>query len=79
MIGDLEQQSKRHIKEINSLHETYIGFKSSATELKTRIQIYKQDNETAVEAQRDAKKEIMRLTFENDEMREKLNYMERRF
>lgn len=37
LIGDLEQQSKRHIKEVNSLHETYIGFKSSASELKTRI------------------------------------------
>lgn len=67
------------MKEVKSLHENYMGFKSQAAELKTRIQIYQSDNESALLAQRDCKKENVRLTFANDELIEKLHYMERRF
>jgi len=28
LIGDLESQSKRHMKEVNLVHEQYMGFKS---------------------------------------------------
>jgi len=45
LIGELEAQSKRHMKEVNSLHEHYMGFKSQAAEFKTRIQIYQNENE----------------------------------
>jgi cell division septum initiation protein DivIVA len=67
------------MKEVNQLHEHYMGFKSQAAELKTRIQIYQSDNELAEQGQRSAKKEVMRLTYQNDELIEKLQYMERRF
>lgn len=43
MIGEIETLSKKHIREINELHDHYMGFKSSAAELKTRVNIYKQD------------------------------------
>jgi len=43
LIGDLEAQSKKHIKETNGLHEHYMGFKSSAAEMKSKISIYKAD------------------------------------
>lgn len=45
LIAELESQSKRHMKEVNEIHEQYMGYKSQAAELKTRIQIYQTDNE----------------------------------
>ena len=59
----METQSRKHIKETNELHEHYMGFKSSAAELKTRVQIYKADQEKALQGEREAKKEVVRLTF----------------
>ena len=79
LIGDLEQQSKRHIKEVNLVHEQYMGFKSQAAELKSRVSIYQQDCERALQGEREAKKEVVRLTFENDELVEKLKFMESKF
>lgn len=67
LIGDLEAQSKKHIKETNGLHEHYMGFKSSAAEMKSKISIYKSDQEAAIQSEREAKKEVLRLTFQNDE------------
>lgn len=43
LINELEATSKKHIRELNELHEHYMGFKSSAAELKTRVGIYKED------------------------------------
>ena len=51
------------MKEVNEIHEQYMGYKSQAAELKTRIQIYQTDNEQAVNQQRESKKEVVRLTF----------------
>ena len=56
-----------------------MGFKSQAAELKSRVTIYQQDQERALQAERDAKKEVLRLTFENDELVEKLKFMESKF
>lgn len=67
------------MKEVNEIHEQYMGYKSTAAELKTRIQIYQSDNEQAISQQRESKKEVVRLTFQNDELSEKLRYVERRF
>ena len=58
------------MKEVNDLHEHYMGFKSSAAELKTRVNIYKTDQEKAILGERNAKKEVVRLTFNNDELQE---------
>jgi hypothetical protein len=41
LINELESNSKKHIRDVNDLHEHYMGFKSSAAELKTRVSIYK--------------------------------------
>ena len=42
-INELEAQSKRHIKEINEIHDQYVNFKSQAAELQTRVSIYQAD------------------------------------
>jgi hypothetical protein len=56
-----------------------MGFKSSAAELKTRVNIYKQDQEKAIQGEREAKKEVIRLNFSNDELLEKVHHFERKF
>jgi len=43
MISEIEAQSRKHMKEINEMHEHCMGFKSQATELKSRIGTYKSD------------------------------------
>ena len=42
-IKELEAQSKRHMKEINEIHDQYVNFKSQAAELQTRVSIYQAD------------------------------------
>lgn len=79
LISELEQQSKRHMKEISQLHEDSMIQKSQAAEFKTRVHIYQTDHEQAMLCQREAKKEVMRLTFANDELTEKLQHLEKRF
>jgi len=56
-----------------------MGYKSNAAELQQRIDIYKRDYEQANFAARDSKKEVVRLTFENDEMHEKARFLERKY
>lgn len=79
LILDLEAQSKKHIKSTNELNEQYMNFKSSAAEMKSKISIYKSDQEAAIQGEREAKKEVLRLTFLNDEFLEKIHYLESKF
>lgn len=67
------------MKEVNSVHEQYMGFKSQAAELKARVNIYQQDQEQALQAEREAKKELLKITFANDGLIEKLKFMESKF
>jgi chromosome segregation ATPase len=67
------------MKEVKQLHEQYMGHKSQAHELKTRVQLYQQENEQAVKDCRDKKKECVRLTFQNDELVERVSFLEQRF
>ncbi len=76
LIKEFEDESKKHIKEINDLHEYYRGYKSASFELEQRIQNYKNDYEKAVKGEREAKKEVVRLTLENDELAEKAQYLD---
>lgn len=79
LLSELEAQSKRHISEVNKLHEEYMGYKSQAAELKTRCQMYQQDHDQTFQEQRDTKKAVLRLTFQNDELTEKLKHMDFKF
>jgi hypothetical protein len=79
LIKEFEDESKKHIKEINEIHEYYRGFKSSSLELEQRIKMYKQDYENAVKAEREAQKGIVKLSLENDELREKCGFLERKY
>jgi SMC interacting uncharacterized protein involved in chromosome segregation len=38
LILEFEEQSKKHIRELNEVHEQYRGYKSSSIELEGRIQ-----------------------------------------
>jgi chromosome segregation ATPase len=67
------------MKEVNEMHEHYMGFKSQAAELKSRIGTYKIDSEKAIAEARECKRENLRLTYHNDELIEKVNYLESKF
>ncbi len=43
MILEFEDSSKKHIRELNEVHEQYRGYKSTSLELEQRIQTYKHD------------------------------------
>ena len=79
MIIEFEEDSKKHIKEINDIHENYRGYKSSCIELEQRIRTYKNDYERAIEGEREAKKENVRLRLEFDELVEKAHFMEQKY
>jgi hypothetical protein len=48
LLGELEQQSKRHMREVGELHDHYIGYKSKAAELQARVQMYQADQQAAL-------------------------------
>lgn len=79
LILEFEEESKKHIRELNEVHEQYRGYKSSSIELEQRIKQYKADATKAQEGERAAKKEAHRLRLENDEAREKLRFIEQRY
>ena len=76
MIIEFEEMSKKHIQEINDIHESYRGFKTSSIELEQRIRVYKNDYDKAVLAEREAKRENVKIRLEYDELNEKANFME---
>ena len=55
LIIEFEEESKKHIRELNSVHEQYRGYKSSAVELEQRIGQYKGDTQRAIEGERQAR------------------------
>ena len=79
LIKEIEDESKKHIKEINEVHEYYRGYKNSSKELEERIKHYKSDAERALNAEREAKKEVVRINLEYDEVVEKANYYEAKY
>ena len=79
LIEEIENKSKKYLKEISQIHENYRGIQNSSAEMETRIQMYKADYEKATQAERLAKKEVLRLTFQNDELTERHKYMERKY
>lgn len=79
LIREFEDESKKHIKEVSELHEQCRMYKGSSQELEQRIKHYKSDYDRAVQAEREAKKEVVRVTLENDEIREKAKFLEQRY
>ena len=47
LIYEFEEASKKHIRELNDVHEQYRGYKSNSIELEQRIAQYKRDMERA--------------------------------
>ena len=79
LIKEFEDESKRHIKEINEVHNSYRGYKSKASEFEQRIEQFKKDAQKAAAGERQAKKDLKQITFEADELAEKLNYLELKY
>ena len=52
---------------------------STAAEAEARLNMYKQDWEKATQAERTARQEVLKLTFQNDEYVERHKYMERKY
>lgn len=65
---EFEVESKKHIRELNEVHEQYRGYKSTSIELEQRISQYKGDAQKALDAERGSKKELHKLRLENDEL-----------
>ena len=68
LIGELETESKKHITKVAELHEHYMGFKSETAELQALVNIYKAEQERALSAEREARKEVSRFTYANYEL-----------
>jgi len=79
LIKEFEDESKRHISEMSDTHEQYRGYKTKAQELEQRIEKYKAEALTAQKSERKAKRELVQLTFENDEIDEKCQYLEQKY
>eukprot|EP00347_Sterkiella_histriomuscorum_P003379 403364524 len=79
LILEFEEESKKHIRELNEVHEQYRGYKTTSMELEQRIQSYKADQQKAMQGEREAKKEVHRLRLENDELMEKVRFMDHRY
>lgn len=79
LILEFEEESKKHIRELNEVHEQYRGYKTTSMELEQRIQQYKMDQQKALQGEREAKKEVHRLRLENDEMMERVRFMDQRY
>ena len=43
MIKDLEDESKRHINEVNQIHDQYRVHKARVSELELRVENYKKE------------------------------------
>jgi hypothetical protein len=78
-INEIEDISKRHINEIATVHEKYRGFKSKATELQARIEKHHREAQSAVQAERATKQQLVHLTFANDEAEERCDYLESKY
>lgn len=59
LIKEFEDESKKHIKEVNEIHEHYRTYKTRAKELEQRIDQYKSDCQMAQKSERLAKKELV--------------------
>jgi chromosome segregation ATPase len=79
MIREFEEESKRHIKEVNDVHFQYRGYKTKAQELDQRIEQFKKEAQRAAASERKAVKSAKQLTFQCDELDEKLMYMEQKY
>lgn len=79
MIVEFEEASKKHIRELNDVHEQNRGYKSSSLDLEQRIQHYKNEAQKAQNSEREAKKEVHKLRLENDELKEKSRFFEQRY
>ena len=47
--------------------------------MEARLNMYKSDWEKATQAERTARQEVLKLTFQNDELTERHKYMERKY
>ena len=52
LIKEFVEECKRHIKEVNEIHEHYRGYKTRAQELEQRIEQYIKDCQYAQRAER---------------------------
>jgi len=79
LLREIEEKSKKHIREIAELHDQYLPYKNSAIELESRIKHYKNDYDKSVKSEREARKELVRVNLENDELKEKVRYIEGKY
>lgn len=79
LIKEFEDESKRHISEMSDTHEQYRGYKTKAQELEQRIQKYQQEALEAQKEERKARRELVQMTFDNDEIDEKCQYLEQKY
>lgn len=79
LIIEFEEESKKHIRELNDVHEQYRGYKSASLEMEQRVMHYNQEAQKAMNQERESKRDAHRLRLENDELREKARFLEERY
>ena len=48
LIIEFEEESKKHIRELNDVHEQYRGYKSASLEMEQRVMHYNQEAQKAM-------------------------------
>jgi len=61
------------------VHEQYRNYQHSSKDMEERVQQYRSDWQRALDGERGAKKETMGLRLENDELVERINYLEQKY
>ena len=67
LLFELEEQSKKHINDVNGLHDYYRQFVSKSKDLEERIGIYQSDYELATQSERAYRMECVRLRLQLEE------------
>ena len=78
-IDIFEEKSMKHIKDTNEIHGHYRGYKTKAIELEARIGQYRQEAKQSQREARNSKKQLLKITFQNDELDEHIKYIEQKY
>lgn len=74
----MEKQSKEHIQEVNRIHSHYQEYVTRSQELAEKCNSLQRDAETAIQSERQARREVKRLQMQNDSLIKRLSGAERK-
>jgi GTPase involved in cell partitioning and DNA repair len=73
LLLEMEEQSKKHIEEINQIHEHYRFYMVKFKDLEEGIVTLKQDADFALENERKMRRELQRVKIQNEALLSRVN------